>query len=49
MYVCRKGAAHGLAGVVKGLQIRALNEYSILEALQKGLDDSKACTALLST
>ena len=36
---CRKGAAYGLAGVVKGLQIRALNEYSILATLKSSLTD----------
>ena len=39
----RRGAAHGLAGMVKGLNIRALNEYGILQALQKGLDDKVGC------
>lgn len=39
MTMGRRGAAHGLAGAVKGLNIRALNEYGILDALKKGLDD----------
>ena len=41
--VRRRGAAHGLAGAIKGLNIRALNEYGVLDALKKGLDDKVYC------
>ena len=38
-HACRRGAAYGLAGVVKGLQIRAFTEYGILATLKSSLTD----------
>jgi len=35
----RRGAAFGLAGVVKGFRITSLKKYGIAETLQKGLED----------
>ena len=36
---CRKGAAYGIAGVVKGLGISAINGYGILGAFKNALED----------
>lgn len=36
---CRRGAALGLAGIVKGLGISAINGYGILDALKAAMDD----------
>ena len=35
----RRGAAFGLAGVVKGLGLRALKQHNILEALKRGMEN----------
>ena len=35
----RRGAAFGLAGIIKGLGVSALNRYGTMEALRKALDD----------
>ena len=35
----RRGAALGLAGMVRGLGISAINGYGILEALKTAMDD----------
>lgn len=35
----RRGAAFGLAGVVKGLRISSLKKYGIITALREGLSD----------
>ena len=45
-WACRKGAAFGLAGVVKGLGISAVNGYGILATLKTALDD-KALASLI--
>ena len=38
-YGNRRGAALGLAGMVKGLGISAINGYGILDALKTAMDD----------
>ncbi|CAI5476129.1 unnamed protein product [Closterium sp. Yama58-4] len=38
----RRGAAFGLAGVVKGLGLRSIRDYGVLQALIKGVED-KSC------
>ena len=43
--VCRKGAAFGLAGIVKGLGVSAINGHGILDALKKALDDQGSVDA----
>ncbi|KAH9925947.1 ARM repeat-containing protein [Epithele typhae] len=40
-YAARRGAAYGLAGVVKGLGISALKEYRIIDRLRAAADDKK--------
>lgn len=35
----RRGAAFGLAGVVKGLGIPSLKRYGIMDALKAGVED----------
>ena len=35
----RKGAAYGIAGVVSGLKISAINGYGILDTLKASLED----------
>ena len=35
----RRGAAFGLAGMIKGLGISAINKYGTMDALRKALDD----------
>ncbi|KAI8587499.1 armadillo-type protein [Geranomyces variabilis] len=37
----RRGAAYGLAGVVKGCGISALKEYSIMSSLREAVEDKK--------
>lgn len=37
--LCRKGAAYGLAGMVSGLKISAINGFGILDALKASLED----------
>ena len=37
----RRGAAYGLAGLVKGLGIISLKEYSVLERLKSAMEDKK--------
>lgn len=38
-YGDRRGAAFGLAGVIKGFGIRCLKTYGIIKVLQEGLED----------
>ncbi|TBU31959.1 ARM repeat-containing protein [Dichomitus squalens] len=38
-YAARRGAAYGLAGVVKGLGISAIKEYKIMDRLREATDD----------
>lgn len=40
----RRGAAFGLAGVVKGFGISSLKKYGIVAVLQEGLLDRLAAT-----
>ncbi len=40
-YAARRGAAYGLAGVVKGLGISAVKEYKIIDRLREAADDKK--------
>ncbi len=40
-YAERRGAAYGLAGVVKGLGISSLKKYNIMTALQTAVEDKK--------
>lgn len=41
MYGKRKGAAYGLAGLVKGLGILYLKQLNIMSTLQKAIQDKK--------
>ncbi|CAI5517990.1 unnamed protein product, partial [Closterium sp. Naga37s-1] len=38
----RRGAAFGLAGVVKGLGLRSIRDYGVLQALIKGVEDKSS-------
>ncbi|CAI5465590.1 unnamed protein product [Closterium sp. Yama58-4] len=38
----RRGAAFGLAGVVKGLGLRSIKDYGVLQALIKGVEDKSS-------
>lgn len=40
-YAWRRGAAYGLAGVVKGLGISSMKEYNILQRLRAAAEDKK--------
>ncbi|KAI0644913.1 ARM repeat-containing protein [Trametes meyenii] len=40
-YAARRGAAYGLAGVVKGLGISAIKEFDIIERLKAAAEDKK--------
>ncbi|KAK9454211.1 armadillo-type protein [Dipodascopsis uninucleata] len=40
-YSERRGAAYGIAGIVKGLGISALSDYDIIRSLTDALDDKK--------
>ncbi|KAI0757516.1 ARM repeat-containing protein [Daedaleopsis nitida] len=40
-YAARRGAAYGLAGVVKGLGISAIKQYNIIERLRAATEDKK--------
>ena len=40
-YAARRGAAYGLAGVVKGLGISSIKEYNIIDRLRAAADDKK--------
>lgn len=42
---CRRGAAFGLAGIVKGLGVSAINGYGVLDALKQALDDQGSAEA----
>lgn len=44
----RRGAAFGLAGVVKGLGLSSLKKYGIVAILREGFADRCYCLALLS-
>ena len=35
----RRGAAFGLAGIIKGLGVSAINKYGTMDTLKKALDD----------
>lgn len=37
----RRGAAYGIAGLIKGLGLYSLKEYEILSVIQKGLAEKK--------
>ncbi len=39
---CRRGAAYGLAGIVKGLGVSAVNGFGIMDALKAALDDQSS-------
>lgn len=39
--VCRRGAAFGLAGVVKGLGLMAMKNCGIMDALKAAVEDKK--------
>jgi hypothetical protein len=41
----RRGAAFGLAGVVKGLGIASLKGYGIMDALKAGVENKNEATA----
>ena len=41
----RRGAAFGLAGMIKGLGISAINKYGTMDALKKALDDQTSADA----
>ena len=41
----RRGAAFGVAGVVKGLGIAALRGYGVLDALRAGVEDKNNANA----
>lgn len=43
--LCRRGAAFGLAGIVKGLGVSAINGYGVLDALKQALDDQGSAEA----
>ena len=40
-YAARRGAAYGLAGVVKGLGISSIKEYNIIDRLRAATEDKK--------
>lgn len=40
-YAARRGAAYGLAGVIKGAGISAMKEFNIIQRLRVALDDKK--------
>lgn len=40
-YSARKGAAYGLAGLVKGLGIPTLKQYQVMQTLQEAIKDKK--------
>ncbi|KAI8978208.1 ARM repeat-containing protein [Trametes punicea] len=40
-YAARRGAAYGLAGVVKGLGISAIKEYNLIERLKAAAEEKK--------
>ncbi|GBF89654.1 hypothetical protein Rsub_02372, partial [Raphidocelis subcapitata] len=44
-YGARRGAAFGLAGVVKGLGIASLKSYGVLESLKAFVEDKKSANA----
>ena len=39
--MCRRGAAFGLAGVVKGLGLMAMKNCGIMDALKAAVEDKK--------
>lgn len=41
-YAERRGAAYGLAGIVKGRGLQALKEYDLMERLQEAAEDKTA-------
>lgn len=41
----RRGAAFGLAGMIKGLGISAINRYGTMDALKKALNDQTSADA----
>lgn len=41
----RRGAAFGLAGLVKGLGIMAMKNYNIMDSLKTAVEDKKEANA----
>lgn len=41
----RRGAAFGLAGVIKGLGVSAINKFGTMDTLKEALDDQKSAEA----
>ena len=41
----RRGAAFGLAGIIKGLGVSAINKYGTMDTLKKALDDQASADA----
>lgn len=44
-YADRRGAAFGIAGIVKGLGLQSLKKYNIISTLQSAIEDKKHSTA----
>jgi tetrahydromethanopterin S-methyltransferase subunit C len=40
-HVCRRGAAYGLSGVVKGLGLMSMKNAGIMDALKAAVEDKK--------
>jgi hypothetical protein len=44
-YAARRGAAYGLAGIIKGCGISALKDYRIMSSLKAAIDDKKSTSS----